>query len=249
MIIAVYIIAMNGQDIVREFQFSRIFWLKFGHLLSGSLISFALDRQFRDIFFCSRWFREQNYRDKGSQSIPPLHLGNISNERLRWDCPSFPFARDQSWLSLSKSWSSLWGWRKPDFKCLREILAQEARRSNLWGWSGIPLRQRFTVTSERSVNGAKPNPQNSLRMWRFEITDCPLNSNLFVTFDCCANKQAKFIVRGDASDAAETRTTASTLGYRKVEGLILKHLWYASYLKSTADNRLPVPFSQSGAQG
>ena len=41
-------------------------------------------------------------------------------------------------------------------------------------------------------------------MWRFEITDCPLISYLFVTFDCCFNRQIKIVVQGDASDAAET---------------------------------------------
>ena len=37
--------------------------------------------------------------------------------------------------------------------------------------------------------------------------------------------------------------------FSKVKGCILEHLRFASCLKSTVDNRLPVPFSRSGVQG
>ena len=101
----------------------------------------------------------------------------------------------------------------------------------------------------RTANEARPNPQEL-------VADAALRDHRL---------SLNFLSLCDFSTAAQTSRSRSSSGCRvrrhknpdnsvyarltEVEGLNLKHLRYASFLKSTADNRLPVPFSRSGVQG
>ena len=147
MIIVVCIIAINGHDIVRKFWFSRIFLIeirslvirKFDFVCSGSPISW----KFPFVHVDSR-----NRVTKG-RVCKTSHLNDqeiFSNERLRGEVLHSP-SKGSKLTCLSKSWSFLWGWRKPGSNVYERISPKKPGGQICEDGPVFPWGKGYTVTS------------------------------------------------------------------------------------------------------